>query len=136
MALKLSLVRHLFIALSTTIPSPYLRQSFAPLFRYLITNTQTLIPAEDRGRALEQYAMLAAQVAQVGAPSVVRRFFKILDTRMGKRGVESVGDDKASDWVWDARMKGIAWNAFAKAWRVDGRGSWKGAAVLLGVPFE
>ena len=121
LALKLGLVRHLWIAMSNTISSSAMRHAFTPMFRYIIQHLSELVPADDfDSRALSQYAQLAAQVSMVGSPAVIRKFFSA----------------KVFSNKWTVTHRACAWRSFAKSWKDDGRGSWKGAATLLGIPFE
>jgi hypothetical protein len=42
---------------------------------------------------------------------------------------------KKGKWNWTTDVRSLVWKLFVEKWKEDGKGSWEGGVVLLGVPF-
>ncbi|KAH8113541.1 hypothetical protein DFH11DRAFT_1599209 [Phellopilus nigrolimitatus] len=126
MRLKLALVRALWAAAMGALPASSLRWTVKPMLRLLVQKHHELAPpAESDGvvedeasaAALSEWAQLCAQVAAVGSTEMTPAIW-------GRK------------WEWDETMRARAWRGYARGWAEDSRGSWKGAAIVLGLPFR
>ncbi|KLO16746.1 hypothetical protein SCHPADRAFT_198509 [Schizopora paradoxa] len=116
--LKLKIVRVLWSIACGTLSNTLIRPAIKPMIRYLVSNFSRLVPSDDKnGTTLSQWAELVAQVATVGSDDTARVLW-------------------TTEWDWDDKTRAHVWRSFVRGWTEDQRGSWKGAAIILSLPFE
>ncbi|KAI5123177.1 hypothetical protein M0805_000877 [Coniferiporia weirii] len=123
MRFKLMLVRILWAAAIGVLPAGSRKYAVKPMLRYLVQEHRVLVPSndtdtdEDKDEALSEWAQFCAQVVALSATNITPALW-------------------ARNWGWDGRTTARAWRGYARGWAEDSRGSWKGAAAVLGLPFR
>lgn len=116
--LKLKLIRVLWSIACGALPNGLIRYAIKPMIRYLVSNFARLVPSDDKNdTTLSHWAELVAQVATVGSDDTARVLW-------------------TTEWDWSDKTRAHVWRSFVRGWTEDGRGSWKGAAIILSLPFE
>ncbi len=116
--LKLKTIRVLWSTACGVLSSKTIRHAIKPMIRFLVSNFTRLVPSDDmNGTTLSEWATLVAQVATMGSDDTARVLW-------------------TTDWDWNEKTRAHVWRSFARGWTEDGRGSWRGAAIILSLPFE
>lgn len=130
-ALKLQLVRQLWIIVVNTLPASHLSATAEALFASIVKAEVNLVGADmdvaDEVR--DQWASLCAEVAYYCDEQEVLVFWGL---KRGRRSAHHYQNQKGKRW--NDAVCSFIWSHFLQRWREEGA-PWESCAVLLGVPF-
>ncbi|EJC98994.1 uncharacterized protein FOMMEDRAFT_148951 [Fomitiporia mediterranea MF3/22] len=120
--LKLMLVRALWAATLSVLPTSSVMGAVKPMIRFLVKHQPELVPStgneiDHKDEALSEWSQFCAQVAAATSMDITRVIWE-------------------HDWEWDDKTRARAWRGYARGWVEDSKGSWRDAATILGIPFR
>ena len=120
MKLRLVMVRSLWSAACTILPASARKLTVRKLLRTLIGDYANLVPSDDpEGVVMNEWSQLCSQIATECDETEVAKFW-----------------ENENEFDWDLQRRSSAWRGFARGWSEDCRGSWRGAAIILSLPFK
>ncbi|KIJ62575.1 hypothetical protein HYDPIDRAFT_176396 [Hydnomerulius pinastri MD-312] len=123
-AMKLSVIRELWSSMRTTFPNNLLHAGGAKLLECLIEDESDLVWETDApDDARKEWAKLCAETLVVCDIDELRKFW-------AKRS------RSYAMMTYEAGVQSLVWGCFIEKWKADAEGSWEGAVILLGVPFD
>ncbi|KIK93333.1 hypothetical protein PAXRUDRAFT_829068 [Paxillus rubicundulus Ve08.2h10] len=123
-AMKLFVVRELWASMRTTFPNNLLHAGGAKLVECLVEDESDLVWETDTpDDARKEWAKLSAETLVICDIDELRKFW---ERRSRSYAMMS----------YEPGVQSLVWGCFIEAWKVDTEGSWEGATILLGIPFD
>lgn len=122
-SIKLKMVNELWGIMRSVFPNDLLHAGSAKILEGLMEDEERLTELDDINDARTHWAYLCAETLLVCDIDELVKFWA--------RRARSF-----TMMPYEAGVQSLVWRCFVEKWKADAEGTWEGAVVLLGVPFE
>ena len=122
-SIKLQIVNELWGIMRSVFPSDLLHTGGTKIVEGLAEDEECLTELDDTGDARTHWAYLCAEALLACDVDELIKFWA--------RRARSL-----TFMPYEADVQSRVWRCFVEKWKADAEGTWEGAVVLLGVPFE